>query len=124
MDALQKKKKRSLPKFDNYFLQLIIVTANFSYRCPKNYGFAQIFSCHFPKNFNFCPNLELPPAPPAGKAMHIYIVFIDQVIYQIFYQFNENFVATDMLLYISQCYKTKKKTKSGPVKFESQIILF
>ena len=27
----------------------------------------------------------------------------------------KNFVATDMLLYISQCYKTKKKTKCGTV---------
>ena len=36
----------------------------------------------------------------------------------------KNFVAADMVLDISQCYKGKKEKKSGPVKFESQIILF
>ena len=31
----------------------------------------------------------------------------------------KNFVLTDMILYISQCNKTKNKTKTGPVKFDS-----
>ena len=63
-------KKKSSPKFGNYFLQFDHC------HCPKIFDFAQIFSCHCPKNFNFAQILETwvsicPPCPPppAGTAM-------------------------------------------------------
>ena len=54
-------------------LKLLTLPTNFSYRCPKNYGLAQIFSCYCPKNLNFAQILETrgaiaPPASPAGTA--------------------------------------------------------
>ena len=60
------KKKWSSPKFGIYFLNLIIVAALkfvilphlFFYHCPKNFSLAQIFPCHFSKNYNFFLILE------------------------------------------------------------------
>ena len=60
-------KKRSSPKFGNYFLQLIIVTAlkfltlpKFFISLPEMFWFFPniVFSCHCPKNFNFAQILE------------------------------------------------------------------
>ena len=59
------KKKRYLPKFDNYFLHLINVAAlkflilrKFFLSLPKKLVLSKIFSCHCPKNYDFAQILE------------------------------------------------------------------
>ena len=69
------KKKKSSPKFGNYFLQLIIVTAlkfltlpKFFISLPEKFWFCPNIFLSLPKKFQFCPNLKnlgaiSPPAP-------------------------------------------------------------
>ena len=77
MKVFSKKKGLYLNKFRNYFLQLIIVNVlklltlpKFLYHCPKNSGFAQVFSCHCLKNFNFAQILET--IVPPGRYGYVY----------------------------------------------------
>ena len=88
-----KKKKRSSPKFGLLFLAVphhhlskfpdfaqifhiaaMVLPKYFPKYFLLNYGFAQIFCSHCPKNLNFAQIFETwggncPPAPPAGTAM-------------------------------------------------------
>ena len=73
--VFSKNKERSLPKFGNYFLQLIIVTAlkfltlpKVFISLPKKFWFCPNIFLSLPEKFQFCPSLRnlggnCPPAP-------------------------------------------------------------
>ena len=73
----KKEKKRSSPKFGNYFLQLIMVNVlkfltlpKFFISLPKKFWFCPNICLSLPKKFEFCPNFVNLPYPP-GMAMAV-----------------------------------------------------